>query len=138
MNDFFTKYKAPVSVVLLFLLGLGVFTYSKMQTALFPDITFPKIKVIADNGQQPVSKMMVTVTRPLEEAIKRVPDLQTVRSVTSQGSCEISAFMDWQASIDLSKQQIESQINQISGNLPPGTNITVEKMNSLFEMDEVM
>ncbi|MEQ8905294.1 efflux RND transporter permease subunit [Ekhidna sp.] len=129
MNDFFTKYKAPISVVLLFMLGLGVFTYSKMQTALFPDITFPKIKVIADNGQQPVGKMMVTVTRPLEEAIKRVPDLQTVRSITSQGSCEISAFMDWQANIDLSKQQIESQINQISGNLPPGTSITVEKMN---------
>ncbi len=72
---------------------------------------------------------MVTVTKPLEEAIKRVPDSQTVRGITSQGSCEISAFMDWQADIDLSKQQIESLMMRISNSLPPNTTHTVEKMN---------
>jgi hypothetical protein len=40
----------------------GIFAYSKMQTSLFPEITFQKKKVIADAGQQPVDKMMVTVT----------------------------------------------------------------------------
>lgn len=129
MKHIFTSYKNPITIAILFVLGIGVFTYFQMQTELFPDITFPKIKVIADNGHQPVNKMMVTVTRPLEEAIKRVPDLKTVRSTTSQGSCEISAFMDWNANIDLSKQQIESRIMQISNALPPNTSITVEKMN---------
>ena len=107
----------------------GMFAYSKMQTSLFPEITFPKIKVIADAGLQPVNKMMVTVTKPLENAIKQVPDLQYVRSTTSRGSCEISAFMDWNANIDLSQQRIESKINEIKSNLPPETQITVEKMN---------
>jgi hypothetical protein len=37
-----------------------------------------KIKVIADAGQQPVDKMMVTVTKPLENAIKKIPNLKTV------------------------------------------------------------
>lgn len=103
--------------------------YSKMQSSLFPEVTFPKIKVIAENGLQPVSKMMITVTKPLEIAIKRVPNLVTIRSITSRGSCEISAFMKWDSDIDLSKQQIESSITQISNDLPPGTTITVEKMN---------
>jgi CzcA family heavy metal efflux pump len=107
----------------------GMFTYSRMQTSLFPEITFPKIKVIADAGLQPVGKMMVTVTKPLENAIKRVPDLQYVRSTTSRGSCEISAFMDWRADIDLSQQRIESRINEIKNTLPAETEITVEKMN---------
>jgi len=100
-----------------------------MQSSLFPEVTFPKIKVIADNGLQPVSKMMVTVTKPLENAIKRVPGLKNIRSITSRGSCEISAFMGWNEDIDLCKQQVESAINQIQGELPPGTNISVEKMN---------
>ncbi len=78
---------------------------------------------------QPVSKMMITVTKPLENAIKQVPDLNTIRSVTSRGSCEISAFMEWNANIDLSQQRIESKIAQIRNNLPPETQITVEKMN---------
>ena len=129
MNNFFVTHKNPVSILLAIILLGGVFAYSRMQSSLFPEVTFPKIKVIAENGLQPVNKMMVTVTKPLEIAIKRVPSLKTVRSITSRGSCEISAFMDWNADIDLSKQQIESSINQVKDELPPGTQITVEKMN---------
>src|SRR5678809_1535458 len=107
----------------------GVFVYTKLQTSLFPEITFPKIKIIADAGLQPVNKMMVTVTKPLENAIKQVPDLADVRSITSRGSCEISAFMNWDANIDLSQQRIESKIAQIRNDLPADVQITVEKMN---------
>jgi multidrug efflux pump subunit AcrB len=92
MNNFFTTYKNPITVIIIIILLGGLFAYSKMQTALFPEITFPKIKIIADAGQQPVDKMMITVTRQLENAIKQVPDLQNIRSITSRGSCELSAF----------------------------------------------
>jgi len=129
MKNFFAAYKQPLTVVLVMIIMGGMFAYSKMQTALFPEITFPKIKIIADAGLQPVSKMMVTVTKPLEQAIKQVPDLQTIRSTTSRGSCEISAFMDWNANIDLGKQRIESKIAEIRNTLPPDVQITVERMN---------
>ena len=129
MKNFFVNYKNPLTVTLVIILMGGMFAYSRLQTSLFPEITFPKIKVIADAGLQPVSKMMITVTKPLENAIKQVPGLQYVRSTTSRGSCEISAFMDWNADIDLSQQRIESRINEIKNDLPPETQITVEKMN---------
>jgi len=129
MNTFFTKYKSPLTVVIVLIILGGAFVYSRLQTSLFPSITFPKIKIIADAGLQPVNKMMVTVTKPLENAIKQVPDLADVRSITSRGSCEISAFMNWNADIDLSQQRIESKIAQIRNDLPFGTQITVEKMN---------
>lgn len=129
MRSFFTTYKNPVSVLVVIIILGGLFAYSKMQTSLFPEITFPKIKIIADAGQQPVKKMMVTVTRQLENAIKQVPDLQKIRSTTSRGSCEISAFMNWNANIDISQQRIESKINEIKNTLPPDINITVERMN---------
>ena len=129
MKNFFVSYKNPLTVVLVLLVLGGMFSYSKMQTALFPEITFPKIKIIADAGLQPVNKMMVTVTKPLENAIKQVPDLHMIRSTTSRGSCEISAFMNWNANIDLSQQRIESRINEIKNTLPSDIQISVEKMN---------
>ena len=129
MRNFFTSYKSPVTVLVVILIMGGLFAYSKMQSALFPEITFPKIKIIADAGQQPVKKMMITVTRQLENAIKQVPDLQKIRSTTSRGTCEISAFMDWKANIDISQQRIESKINEIKNTLPPDIQITVERMN---------
>ena len=40
----------------------------------------------------PIDQMMVTVTRPIEEAVNSVPGLQNVRSITSRGSAEIDLF----------------------------------------------
>lgn len=129
MNNFFVRHKNGLSTLIFLIILGGFFAYSKMQTSLFPEITFPKIKIIADAGQQPIDKMMITVTKPLENAIKKVQDLKTVRSITSRGSCEIAAFMDWNSDIDLGKERIESKINQIKNDLPPNVQITVEKMN---------
>ncbi|MDX1828370.1 MAG: efflux RND transporter permease subunit [Lutibacter sp.] len=129
MDKIFVKYKSPITVILILVLVLGAFSYKNLSTSLFPNVTFPKIKIIVDNGQQPVDKMMVTVTKPLENAIKRVENLRLIRSVTSMGSCEISAFMDWGSDINVNKQRIESRIAQIKNDLPPNVQITVEKMN---------
>ncbi len=129
MQKFFLTHKNPLTVVLLLIILGGGFAYSKMQSSLFPEITFPKIKIIADGSLQPVNKMMVSTTRPLENAIKQVPDLKLIRSITSRGSCEISAFMDWKANIDLGQQRIEAKIGEIRNTLPPDVSITVEKMN---------
>src|SRR6201989_2769424 len=124
LNDFFVSHKKPISLVLFIVLLGGGFAYSRLQTSLFPEITFPKIKIIADEGLQPVNKMMVTVSKPLENAIKQVPDLQTVRSTPSRGSCEISAYMNGDADIDLAQQRIQTSIDQIKNDLPADVSIS--------------
>lgn len=129
MKNFFISHRNPILAVLVIILIGGVYSFQQLKTGLFPEITFPKIKIIADAELQPVDKMVVTVTRPLENAVKQVPNLQLVRSTTSRGSCELSAFMNPGADINLSQQQIESQIAKISATLPAGVNISVEKMN---------
>ncbi|MDY0905431.1 efflux RND transporter permease subunit [Pedobacter sp. CFBP9032] len=129
MKNFFISHRNPILAVLVIILIGGVYSFQQLKTGLFPEITFPKIKIIADAELQPVDKMVVTVTRPLENAVKQVPNLQLVRSTTSRGSCELSAFMNPGADINLSQQQIESQIAKISATLPVGVNISVEKMN---------
>jgi CzcA family heavy metal efflux pump len=133
MNNFYVKYKAPIAVILVIVLLGGIYSLLSIQTGLFPNITFPKIKIIADNGEQPIDKMMITVTTPLENAIKKVPELNLLKSATSRGSCEISAFFNWSSNVDLDKQNIEARINAIKQNLPQGISITIEKMNpSIF------
>jgi CzcA family heavy metal efflux pump len=129
MKNFYLSYKSPVSVILAVIIVGGLYFYSQIGVSLFPEITFPKLKVIADNGEQPVDKMMVTVTRPLEDAIKQIPDLKLLRSTTSRGTCEISAFLNWDANINVNQQMLESRIAQIRNELPSDVQIQVEKMN---------
>src|SRR5690606_16719987 len=129
MKKLHTNYKFPLLAIGILILIGGFFTYQNLKTGLFPDITFPKIKVIADAGQQPVDKMMATVTIPLENILRRTEGLQYIKSTTSRGSCEISVFLDWNMDINTAKAQIESFINQSQGSILPNTVFSVEKMN---------
>jgi heavy metal efflux system protein len=128
-RNYYSRYTKPTIFVLLVLLLLGGFAYRKMETLLFPDVTFPKITIIADNGEQPVDKMLITVTRPLEIAIKRVNGIQTVRSSTNRGSCTIEAFFKWDTDINIARMQLEARVNEIKNILPSSTNLVIEAMS---------
>lgn len=126
-------YAKPILFVGLLFLLAGIYGYTQMQTSLFPEVLFPRITIIADAGQQPVDRMMITVTKPLESAVKKVQGTTVVKSSTSRGSCVIDVYFQWGVDIYALKTQLESRINEIKGFLPAGTVISTEAMNqSLF------
>jgi len=127
-HHYYRIFHKPILFVVLMALLVGLYSYHRMQTSLFPDVVFPKITVIADNGEQPVDKMMIMVTKPLETAIKRVNGIQMVRSSTNRGSCTIEAFFTWNIDIQNTKTALESRIAEIKNQLPSGVNIVVEAM----------
>ncbi len=107
----------------------GIYSYTNMQTNLFPEVLFPRITVIADAGQVPIDRMMITVTKPLESAVKKVKGVIIVKSNTSRGATTIDIYFEWGLDIYNLKTQLESRINEIKNFLPPGVNITAEAMN---------
>lgn len=126
-------YLRPILFVGLLLLLGGVWSYTQMQTNLFPEVLFPRVTVIADAGQQPVDRMMITVTKPLESAVKKVQGVTVVKSSTSRGSCVIDVYFRWGMDIYALKTQLESRVGEIKNYLPDGTVISTEAMNqSLF------
>lgn len=132
-QSFHQLYAKPILFVGVLLLLAGFYSYTRMQTNLFPEVLFPRITVIADAGQQPVDRMMITVTKPLESAVKKVQGTTVVKSSTSRGSCVIDVYFQWGLDIYALKTQLESRINEIKNFLPAGTVISTEAMNqSLF------
>lgn len=122
-------YSKPIMFVGLLILLAGIYCYMQMQTNLFPEVLFPRITVIADAGQQPIDRMMITVTKPLESAVKKVPGVTIVKSYTGRGSSDIDVYFKWGLDIYALKTQLESRINEIKGFLPPGTIISTEATN---------
>ena len=89
------RYARPILFVIVTLIGMGAYLAINIPVAVFPLTNFPKIVVGVDNGVAPIDQMQVTVTRPIEEAMNSVPGLDTVRSITSRGSADISLFFNW-------------------------------------------
>ncbi|MVM33697.1 MMPL family transporter [Spirosoma sp. HMF4905] len=132
-RSYFEVFSRPILFTGVLLLLAGIYAYTRMQTNLFPEVLFPRVSIIADNGQQPIDRMMITVTKPLESAVKKVNGVTIVKTSTSRGSCTIDVFFEWGQDIYTQKTQVESRINEIRNFLPPGVNLSIEAMNqSLF------
>ena len=71
----------------------------RLPVSLFPQTDFPRVVILVDNGVTPVDIQMLTVTRRLEEAARRVPGVTDIRSVTARGETEISVFFRWDVDI---------------------------------------
>jgi len=128
-QNYFQIFAKPIIFVGVLLLVAGVYFYSEMQTNLFPEVIFPRISLIVDAGQQPIDRMMITVTKPIESAVKKVKGVKVVKSSTSRGSCMIDIFFDWSTDVYNAKTQVESRINEIKNFLPPGVTVAAEAMN---------
>jgi CzcA family heavy metal efflux pump len=118
---------------ILFLLTIiaigGVVSAFHLPVALFPQVSFPRIAIAIEAGDQPAAQMVMQVTRPVEQAIKAVPGLREVRSTTSRGSAELSLNFDWNLDMAVTTLQIQAEISRILPSLPAGTSFDVRRMN---------
>jgi cobalt-zinc-cadmium resistance protein CzcA len=119
-----------IYLLLAILVIAGIYEAAGLPSAIFPTVTFPTVKVIADVGEEPAAQMMPTVTRVLEEAILRVPGIVLVRSTTSRGSTEISAEFDWGTDMKAALDRVQAETQRVRPDLPPQTRIDAEWMNT--------
>ncbi len=133
MKNYYKILTKPILLVGILILIAGAFSFTQMKTNLFPEVQFPRISIIIDAGQIPIDRMMISVTQPIEGAVKKVNGVKMVKSSTSRGSATVEVYFDWGLDIYALKPQLESRINEIKNFLPPDVNISAEVMNqSLF------
>ena len=124
----FSRHSKPVIFLILTLALLGAYLAFTIPVAVFPTTNFPRVLIGVDNGVMPIDQMMVTITRPIEEAVNSVPGLHEVRSITSRGSAEIDLFFDWNVDMFQTLQYVNAAISRIQPDLPPTVSISTHRM----------
>jgi multidrug efflux pump subunit AcrB len=76
----------------------------------------------------PIDQMMVTVTRPIEEAVNSVPGLLQVRSITSRGSAEIDLFFRWDVDMFQTLQYVNAALSRAQPELPASAKVEAHRM----------
>ncbi|WP_449370673.1 efflux RND transporter permease subunit [Thiomonas sp.] len=123
------RHRRSVLFLLALLAAGGVFAAFRLPVGLFPNVDFPRVVVSADAGDRPASQMMLQVTQPLEQAVRRVPGVVDVRSTTSRGTADISVSFDWGTPMALAAVQVNEAVTQILPQLPPGTRVASKRMD---------
>ncbi len=129
ITAFGTRHARALFFLAALLTLAGALAARQLPVSLFPVVSFPRVQVLADVGDRPADRMMVEVTRVLEEAVNSVPGLVNVRSVTSRGSCDVSLNFRWGLDMDTTLVLVEGAINQARGDLPPETRVRIRRMD---------
>ncbi len=110
-----------VIVLVVLLCAAGIYAAFVLPSSIFPQTDFPRIVIVVDNGDTPAEQMLVTVTRPIEEAMNGIPGIARIKSTTARGSADINLFFDWNVDVVQSLQLVQARISQL--NLPPTAQI---------------
>lgn len=126
--------RALIAVFLTLALAGFVFVF-QTPISIFPQTDFPRVVLLIDNGIQPVDVQMATVTRPVEEAIRLVPGITDVRSITGRGTSEVNVFFRWDVDIQNALHLVQGRISQILPALPANTRFYTNRLTfSVFPM----
>jgi CzcA family heavy metal efflux pump len=106
----------------------GTISAFSLPSSIYPPLEFPRIAIIAHSGTLPAQSMMLTVTRPVEEAAMTVPGIRRVRSTTFRGATEISAQFDASTDMVTALQQVQNRVAEIRDQLPPEADLTIERL----------
>ena len=122
------RHSRPVIFLILTLALLGAYLAFTVPVSVFPSTNFPRVLIAVDNGVMPIDQMMVTVTRPIEEAVNSVPGLLSVRSITSRGSAEVDLYFQWGVDMFQTLQYVNAAISRVQPELPATAKIESHRM----------
>src|SRR5713101_6814563 len=124
----FARHSKSIIFLIFTIAMVGAYLAFTIPIEVFPTTNFPRIVIGIDNGVMPIDQKMVTVTRPLEEAVNSVPGLQAVRSITSRGSAEVDLFFDWNVNMFQTLQLVDSAVARVQPELPPTATVVANRM----------
>ena len=122
------RHSRPMIFLILTLALLGGYLAFTIPVSVFPSTNFPRVLIAVDNGVMPIDQMMVTVTRPIEEAVNSVPGLLTVRSITSRGSAEVDLYFRWDLDMFQTLQYVNAALSRVQPELPPTAKVEAHRM----------
>ncbi len=129
MKAWFLRHGRSILLAFVLFSVMGVVAAFKLPVGLFPLIDFPRVEVNLDAGDQPVDRMVVEVTRPLELALRSVPGVLGVRSDSSRGSTQIFLTFDWGTDMVAALLQTQAMVSRVLPTLPPGTRFETRRMD---------
>src|SRR3954453_1634528 len=122
------RHGKPIIFVILTLVAMGVYLALSIPVAVFPETDFPRIVIGVDNGVFPIDQMLVTVTRPIEEAVNTVQGLDHLWSVTSRGTAEVDLFFSWKVDMYRTLELVNAEMARIQSSLPPTTKLSAKRL----------
>src|SRR5881628_637025 len=122
------------TMINLFLVVLGWFSFKDIGIDQFPNVELPIITVTTTLRGASPEEMETSVTKPLEEIINTIQGIDELNSTTREGVSQIIVTFLLERNRDIAAQDARDKVNTILSQLPPGTETPIIDK---FDVDSV-
>jgi CzcA family heavy metal efflux pump len=126
--DFLAAQRRFLYLAVTLLSAAGIWAALHLPSAIYPELTFPRIVVVAQGSALGARQVVFAITRPIEEAVSVVPGVTRVRSRSIRGGAEVNITFASNADMIYALQQTQARVNQIRSQLPADLDIEVERL----------
>ncbi|MDP1889437.1 MAG: efflux RND transporter permease subunit, partial [Gemmatimonadaceae bacterium] len=113
------------------LTAAGIWAALRMPSAIYPELQFPRISIVAQGSALGARQVVFSLTRPIEQAVSVVPGVTRVRSRSIRGSTQVDVTFLPNVDMNIALQQTQQRVGQAT--LPPGLTIQIERLTpSIF------
>ena len=120
MNMSETSVRRPVTTLMVFLgvILIGIFCFVQMPIDLLPEMDIPSITVITPYEGAGPEEVEDKITRPLEERLSTVEDLEHIFSTSREGQSIIRLMFDWETDLDTRANDVRDAIDMAQRSIP--------------------
>lgn len=116
ITKFAVKYPVSVLMITLAICLLGIISYNKLGTDLFPDLKNPALYIDLQVGERPPEEVEKQFVENIESLAARQDGVKSVKSSCMAGSALITVEYDWDQDMDAAFLDLQRSVSQIAQN----------------------
>ncbi|MBK8383351.1 MAG: efflux RND transporter permease subunit [Ignavibacteria bacterium] len=117
---FSIKQKPVIGMLVIILILAGVYYSIKLPIDAVPDITNNQIQIITSSPALSAAEVERFITYPVEIAMKNLPDLAELRSISKFGISVVTVVFDDNVEIYFARNLVFQKLKEAEENIPEG------------------
>ena len=112
----------PITTLMVFiaLFMVGVFSLSRLELELFPDMSMPTVAIFTRYSGVGPYEVESGVSKPIEEALSSLNGVEKISSTSSEGVSVVMLNFSWSKNLDNIVSDVREQLTQIEDFFPEG------------------
>jgi cobalt-zinc-cadmium resistance protein CzcA len=117
------RHRLLAAVIVALIVGSGVFAIRELPIDAFPDISPNLVQVFAEVDGMAPEEVEQLVTFPTETAMRSIPGVQRIRSISSLGLSTVNIYFRDNMDIYLARQLVSERLKTAEENIPEGAGL---------------
>ncbi len=117
------KHKLLAFIITVAVCAAGIASLSRLSIDAFPDISPNLVQVFAEVDGMAPEEVEQLVTRPTETAMRSIPGVRKLRSLSSLGLSTVNVYFDDNVDVYLARQLVSERLKLAEEGIPTGVDM---------------